>query len=784
MAKYILKRLIQSFFTVFGVMIITFLLFNIVAGDPSGAYMSPKATRQDRLDWLKNRNIDLPSVLNRHTRLQFIDQTTGSEEYKIEDGGGYTLNSAADFQVIYQNDQTLPPGERLAKRSIQTKRLADWCSTMPAGRDTKLDRFLKNSREKVLFRSKKYLEKIKNLETNPGLVKAQQEEAIEQATKEARKEGTQKYKLKKLRHAKSAIAWVDNNNLKKKAAVHAEKIFEKVLAEQKKAGKTEAEARKIANVSKTDAFLDMQSKLTDKNQYAQIAIKDKAKADEKAAEKAREAAAVKAGLAAWKKAVAGVKQAGKRTPPELKSEESAYKCKAYITAHNAKLKELTEAADKAKKEAEAKQNAEMLAKGDQIDIAREKAREIAEQYTKAQTAKLNAEMPAIVNATTAEQIKKAREVEAKREDRLEAIEDEADELYVAKYYEIVKTVKLKDGKKLLAKLEADAKAEGEKEANKAREDKILFFKEKRDEPGLAFQFQNGQKMYVSCVGVSNWGQLIDKINNHPANRQKKNPEKKLIVAQISKWQAGNLKYSQLYYHMKNCITFEGKSFQFSKTLQQIISERAKYSLSLTVPSLAVGWFVALGLSCIVAYYRGTWIDHTAIFICVIGMCIPFLAYMIVGQSMMFKIAPEMAYGVHNPANVYIPIGIAMIAGLGRSVRFYRTVILNEVNQDYVRTARAKGVALPGILFKHVLKNCMLPVITSVVMTIPFLIMGNLLLEKFFGIPGLGDLMLGSISSRDVPIITAMTFLTAVVYVVGLLVTDILYAVFDPRIRLR
>jgi peptide/nickel transport system permease protein len=158
--------------------------------------------------------------------------------------------------------------------------------------------------------------------------------------------------------------------------------------------------------------------------------------------------------------------------------------------------------------------------------------------------------------------------------------------------------------------------------------------------------------------------------------------------------------------------------------------------------------------------------------------------MIVGQYIAFAIAPDIAYGVEPRTNIYVPVIIATVAGLGGAVRFYRTVILNEINQDYVRTARAKGVPLPSILFRHVLKNCMLPILTNLVLSIPFLILGSLLLESFFGIPGLGDLMVSSIRSRDVPIINGLTFLTALIYTLGLLLTDILYAVFDPRIRLQ
>ncbi|KKL07562.1 hypothetical protein LCGC14_2584780 [marine sediment metagenome] len=244
-------------------------------------------------------------------------------------------------------------------------------------------------------------------------------------------------------------------------------------------------------------------------------------------------------------------------------------------------------------------------------------------------------------------------------------------------------------------------------------------------------------------------------------------------------------HEQFWMHLGQSITFQGKSYEsHEKKLLTIIAEKAKYSLALTVPAMALGWLLAMIISCLVAYYHDTWIDRIGVFLSVLGMCVPFLAYMILGQWLMFKIDPDVAWGLDRPTNIYIPITIAVIAGMGGSVRFYRTIILDEVSRDYVRTARAKGVPLPGVLFRHVLKNCMLPILTNLVLAIPFLIMGSLLLERFFGVPGLGDLMLSSITSRDVPIIAGLTFLTAVIYVVGLLVTDILYAVFDPRIRLR
>ena len=243
-------------------------------------------------------------------------------------------------------------------------------------------------------------------------------------------------------------------------------------------------------------------------------------------------------------------------------------------------------------------------------------------------------------------------------------------------------------------------------------------------------------------------------------------------------------HEQFGMHLWNSVTFSGRSYATEEKLTTIIAKRAKYSLAITVPAMALGWMVAMVISSIGAYHHGMWIDRAGVFLSVLGMCIPYLAYMILGQWLMFQINPASAWGLDNPANIYIPVCIAVIAGVGASVRFYRTIILDEVNRDYVRTARAKGVPLPGVLFKHVLKNCMLPILTGLVLSIPFLIMGSLLLERFFGVPGLGDLLLSSVSSRDVPIITGLTFLTAVIYVIALLITDVLYAVFDPRIRLR
>jgi peptide/nickel transport system permease protein len=126
--------------------------------------------------------------------------------------------------------------------------------------------------------------------------------------------------------------------------------------------------------------------------------------------------------------------------------------------------------------------------------------------------------------------------------------------------------------------------------------------------------------------------------------------------------------------------------------------------------------------------------------------------------------------------------IGLITGIGGGVRFYRTIFLEEINKDYIRTARAKGLSEAKVLFKHGLKNAMIPILTGVVMAIPFLFMGSLLMEVFFSIPGLGSFMIEAIHSMDFAIVRAMVYLGAVLYIIGLILTDISYTLVDPRIR--
>ena len=189
-----------------------------------------------------------------------------------------------------------------------------------------------------------------------------------------------------------------------------------------------------------------------------------------------------------------------------------------------------------------------------------------------------------------------------------------------------------------------------------------------------------------------------------------------------------------------------------------------------------------------AYFRGTYVDIWITFLCVLLMSIVSIVFIIAGQFVMGKMLrlfPLAGYqgSLTSLRFVILPVIIGVISGLGSGTRFYRTFMLEEVNQDYVRTARAKGVPEGQILFKHVLKNAAIPIITSTVLSIPSLILGNLLLESFFGIPGLGSYTVDAINSQDFSVVRAMVFLGTLLYIAGAILTDICYALADPRIRL-
>lgn len=234
----------------------------------------------------------------------------------------------------------------------------------------------------------------------------------------------------------------------------------------------------------------------------------------------------------------------------------------------------------------------------------------------------------------------------------------------------------------------------------------------------------------------------------------------------------------------------GTSDQNNSSISAELKRRIPFSLYLTLPMFILGITLNLFLSMIVAFYRGTYVDTVALFTCVIMMSISSLFYIIGGQYIFanqLRLVPVSGFDPHLLYTwkfLLLPIAIGVLADVGRGVRYYRTIFLEEINKDYIRTARAKGLGEGAVLFKHALKNAMLPILTNVVVMIPFLIMGNLLLEKFFGIPGLGTYMIDAIGKTDFSAIRAMVFLGSLLYVAGLMLVDISYTFVDPRVRLK
>jgi len=222
----------------------------------------------------------------------------------------------------------------------------------------------------------------------------------------------------------------------------------------------------------------------------------------------------------------------------------------------------------------------------------------------------------------------------------------------------------------------------------------------------------------------------------------------------------------------------------------MIKQGAGPSLSISVPAFILSTLISITIALFVAYFRGKSIDKIIVFICVALMSISSLAYILFGQwALAFKLSLFEISGYEEGfpdfiPYILLPMWIWVILSVGPDVRFFRTVMLDEIYQDYVRTARAKGLSERAILFKHVLKNAMIPILTYTIIKIPFLILGALLLESFFSIPGLGGMTLAAVNTSDFPVLRAMTVLSAVSYILFSLITDVLYTVVDPRVSLK
>jgi peptide/nickel transport system permease protein len=250
-------------------------------------------------------------------------------------------------------------------------------------------------------------------------------------------------------------------------------------------------------------------------------------------------------------------------------------------------------------------------------------------------------------------------------------------------------------------------------------------------------------------------------------------------------------WSQYFDIVKSAFTFDfGYSWSSKQNIWELIKAGSGPSLSITVPVYVLTTILSIATALLVAFYRGKLIDKAVLIISIAMMSIPSLAYILFSQWFfayklgLFEISGYEAGFPNFISYIILPVLIYVVVSIGPDTRFYRAIILDEVYQDYVRTARAKGLGETVIMFKHVLKNTMVPILTYVIIQIPSLIIGFILLESFFSIPGLGGLVIKAINNSDFPVIKAMTIISAIGFILFNVLTDVLYTVVDPRMRLK
>ena len=250
-------------------------------------------------------------------------------------------------------------------------------------------------------------------------------------------------------------------------------------------------------------------------------------------------------------------------------------------------------------------------------------------------------------------------------------------------------------------------------------------------------------------------------------------------------------YPQQYvFFVKQIATFDfGRSWASKQKISTMIDDGVSATLSVMLPPFFASILFSIALGLVAARYRGKFFDRAIVVGCLAFMSISSLVYILFFQYFFayslgwFPISGWDASWTGRWSYLVLPWVILFVLSLGSEILVYRTAILDEVFQDYVRTARAKGVKTSLVYVKHVLKNAMIPIITIIVIAMPFLLTGSILIEAFFGIPGLGGTMVKALNDSDFPVIKAMTVITTLLYMLFNLFSDLLYAAVDPRIKL-
>lgn len=273
------------------------------------------------------------------------------------------------------------------------------------------------------------------------------------------------------------------------------------------------------------------------------------------------------------------------------------------------------------------------------------------------------------------------------------------------------------------------------------------------------------------------------------NLEKPSPANRIVLEYQGELALGaRLTQTIFFQRSMKMLWFKYGKSDDGKDIAEEIMKRAVPSLTIAVPALFFALFLNVLFAMLAAFYRGTYLDYWGVFICVLMMSISAMFYIMGGQLLAGKalrLVPISGYdyGVESLKFIILPIFIIVVSEFGGSVRFYRTVFLEEINREYVRTARAKGLPETSVLFLHALKNAMLPILTGVVAGLPFLFTGDLLLESFFAVPGMGSYTLDALRSQDFAVTQAMVSLGSFIYIIALMLTDISYTLVDPRVRL-
>lgn len=264
--------------------------------------------------------------------------------------------------------------------------------------------------------------------------------------------------------------------------------------------------------------------------------------------------------------------------------------------------------------------------------------------------------------------------------------------------------------------------------------------------------------------------------------------------------------------LKKIVTldFSERSWDKRMPVNELIATSIPPTLLITVPQLILTGAIAISIGLIAAFFRGRGIDKTLVFLTVLGMSVSYLVYIVMGQyfgaywlnqrldAELFAVQgyderlSTVGFWAGSPVEALgqwvrfcaLPVMIGVIVAIGYDTRFYRAVMVEETNRDYITTAKAKGVGRTKIMFVHMLKNALIPIITRIMITLPFVITGSILVEYYFNIPGMGRTLIEAIRGKDFPVVQTFTALFAAVFIISIILTDVLYALVDPRVRLK